>query len=57
MLKQLGRYASLNRNIYIAADPTSVDVDHDAHVWCTMFTRRIKCFLYFSITRINLNHI
>ena len=31
MLKQLGRYASLNRNIYIAADPTSVDVDHDAH--------------------------
>ena len=26
-LKQLGRYASLNHNIYIAADPTPVDVD------------------------------
>ena len=30
-LKQLGRYASLNYNIYIVADPTPVDVDHAAH--------------------------
>ena len=30
-LKQLGRYASLNHNIYIAADPTPVDIDHAAH--------------------------
>ena len=31
MNKQLGRYASLKHNIYIAVDPTPVDVDHAAH--------------------------
>ena len=31
ILKQLGRFVSLNRNIYIAAGPTIVDVDHAAH--------------------------
>ena len=30
-LKQLGRYASLNTNIYIIADPTPVDIGHAAH--------------------------
>ena len=30
-LKQMDRHASLNHNIYIAADPTPVDVDHAAH--------------------------
>ena len=30
-LKQLGRYAPLNYNITIVADPTLVDVDHAAH--------------------------
>ena len=30
-LKQLDRYASLNHNIYIAADPTHADVDHAVH--------------------------
>ena len=30
-LKQLGRFASLNHNIYIEEDPTHVDVDHAAH--------------------------
>ena len=29
--KQLSRYASLTHNIYIAADPTTVDFDHAAH--------------------------
>ena len=28
ILKRMGRYASLNHNIYIAADTTPVDVDH-----------------------------
>ena len=28
---QLGHYASLNDNIYTAADPPPVDVDHAAH--------------------------
>ena len=27
-LKQLGRFASLNHNIYITTDPTTVGVDH-----------------------------
>ena len=31
MLKHLGRFALLNHNIYIAVDPTRVDVDHAAH--------------------------
>ena len=31
MLKQLGRFASLNNDIDIAADSTAVDVDHVAH--------------------------
>ena len=30
-LKKLSRYASLNHNIYIAADPTPGDVEHAAH--------------------------
>ena len=30
-LKQLGCYASLNRYIYISADPTPVDVEHACH--------------------------
>ena len=33
----MGRYASLNYTIYIAADPTPVDFDHAAHAWhCIM---------------------
>ena len=31
--KQLGRYASPNHNIYIAADHAHVDVDHAAHAF------------------------
>ena len=34
-LKQLGRLASLNHNIYIVADPHPVDVDNAAHAICT----------------------
>ena len=30
-LKQLGRYASRNHNIYTAADLTPVDINHAAH--------------------------
>ena len=43
LIKQLGRLASLNHNIYIAADPTHVDeVDHAVHVGePTMCTQRI----------------
>ena len=41
-LKQLGCFASLNQNIYIAADPTPVDNDHAAHAGrLTMCTRQI----------------
>ena len=32
MLEQLGRYDSLDNIIYIVADPTPVDGDHDVHV-------------------------
>ena len=35
-LKQVGRFASLNNNIYIAtADPTHLNIDHDGgqHMW------------------------
>ena len=39
---QLCRFASLKNNIYIAADITPVDVDHDARAWTpTIFTQRI----------------
>ena len=41
-LKQQGRFDSLNHNIYIVADPISVDVDHAAHVHAcgpSLFTR------------------
>ena len=42
-LKQLGRYASLIHNIYIAADPTPVDVHHAPHSsHCVM---RPQCLL------------
>ena len=42
MLKQPGRFTSLNHNIYIAAYPTPVDVDHAAHAGeLMMFTQRI----------------
>ena len=30
-LKLVGRYASLNKNIYVTAGPTPVDVNHAAH--------------------------
>ena len=30
-LKQLGRFASLDYNIYLVVDPTPVDVDHAEH--------------------------
>ena len=32
IFKQLDRHASLNHNIYIADNPTPVDVDHGAYV-------------------------
>ena len=35
-LKQLGRLAFLNHNIYTAAEPTPVDVDHAAHMAVTV---------------------
>ena len=34
----MGRYASLNHNIYIAVDPTTVDVEHAAHA-CNCIVR------------------
>ena len=34
-LNQPRRFASLNHNIYIAADLSHVYVDHDAHAWAT----------------------
>ena len=41
-LKQFGWLASLNHNIYIATDPTPLDVDHAAHAGGpTMCTQRI----------------
>ena len=41
-LKQLCRFVSLKHNIYIAADPTSVNTDHDAHAWApTLFTHTV----------------
>ena len=33
MLKRLGRYASLNHNIYNVEDSTPVDLDHAAHAF------------------------
>ena len=39
-LKQLGRYAKLNHNIYNAADSTPVDVAHCTSA-LTIFTQRI----------------
>ena len=41
----MGRYASLNQNIYVkdSEDPTSVDVDHAAHAYRGI--GRFKCFL------------
>ena len=36
-------YASLDQNIHITADPTTVDVDHAAHA-CRCIGRR-KCLL------------
>ena len=43
LLKQPGRYVSLNHNIYIAADPTPVEVDQAAHA-CHRIVR-LQCLL------------
>ena len=39
----MGRYASLNHNMYIAADPTTVDIVHVAHSWYCIVSP--KCLL------------
>ena len=42
MLKQVCLFASLLHNIYDMADPTPVDVDHDARQWApSLRTQRI----------------
>ena len=52
--KELGRFASLNNNIYIAADPTPVDIDHSALAGGpTIFTYESWRPIYFKLLSSN----
>ena len=50
VLKQLGRFASLNHNNNITAEPSHVEVNHSAHA-CgpTICTQLIMMTIYFKL--------